>query len=368
MFFAADGMRQDLVEEYAAQGLMPTMADFLKKGAKASGDGLLTQAPPNTGAGWYTLATGAWPGVHGSTNNTYHINGTTFANSTSAFSAAPCRQRRSRRAPSAPASRSRRSSGPAASRPRPTGPTIDFRSFFSGRGVATNYISPADNEAFTAVVRPPVRPSGRLRRATRRSRPRPRHRRPAGPTCRRRFSPAQEMRLRVLDFGTDKYGLNAYIYDSTNDGTTNYDRVLFSPAKNGARRSAPSRNGEWADVKVKIVGRRPAPASPPGSWSRSSSSPPTCRRSACSTRRSRAPTRAGPAWPGEPGFTGDFAEFLAQRFPTSTAGDFAVLEAGIVQRGDVHRAGRVLVDRPPPDAPVRRQDLQSRPPAGRLSR
>jgi hypothetical protein len=33
---------------------------------------------------------------------------------------------------------------------------------------------------------------------------------------------------------------------------------------------------------------------------------------------------------GEPGFTGDFAEFVAQRFPTSTAGDFAVLEAGIV--------------------------------------
>ena len=37
-----------------------------------------------------------------------------------------------------------------------------------------------------------------------------------------------------------------------------------------------------------------------------------------------------PTWPGEPGFTGDFAEFLAQTFPTSTAADFAVLEAGIV--------------------------------------
>jgi 2',3'-cyclic-nucleotide 2'-phosphodiesterase (5'-nucleotidase family) len=36
-----------------------------------------------------------------------------------------------------------------------------------------------------------------------------------------------------------------------------------------------------------------------------------------------------PTWPGEPGFTGDFAEFLAQRFPTSTAADFAILEAGV---------------------------------------
>ena len=54
---------------------MPTMAEFLKKGTSATGNGLLTQAPPNTGAGWYRLATGAWPGVHGSTNNTFHING-----------------------------------------------------------------------------------------------------------------------------------------------------------------------------------------------------------------------------------------------------------------------------------------------------
>jgi hypothetical protein len=42
-------------------------------------------------------------------------------------------------------------------------------------------------------------------------------------------------------------------------------------------------------------------------------------------------SRATATWPGfsEPGFTGDFAEFLAQRFPTSTAADFAVLESGI---------------------------------------
>ena len=37
-----------------------------------------------------------------------------------------------------------------------------------------------------------------------------------------------------------------------------------------------------------------------------------------------------PGWSGEPGFTGDFAEYVAQKFPTSTAADFAILEAGIV--------------------------------------
>ncbi len=37
-----------------------------------------------------------------------------------------------------------------------------------------------------------------------------------------------------------------------------------------------------------------------------------------------------PNWPGEPGFTGTFEDFVAERFPSSQAGDFAVLEAGIV--------------------------------------
>ena len=29
------------------------------------------------------------------------------------------------------------------------GPTLDFRNFRSGRGVATNYIAPSDSESFT---------------------------------------------------------------------------------------------------------------------------------------------------------------------------------------------------------------------------
>ena len=125
VFFAADGMRQDIVEKYAAAGVMPTMAGFLKGGTKASGNGLLTQAPPNTGAGWYTLATGAWPGVHGSTNNTFHKNGDAFGTArTAAFDPGVLQaeiDRPVRRA--RPASRSPRSSGPAAATPPIQGPT-----------------------------------------------------------------------------------------------------------------------------------------------------------------------------------------------------------------------------------------------------
>ena len=54
IFFVSDGMRQDLVEDYAAQGLLPTMNGLLRNGAKAADNGLLTQvldrvAPRNAG-------------------------------------------------------------------------------------------------------------------------------------------------------------------------------------------------------------------------------------------------------------------------------------------------------------------------------
>jgi hypothetical protein len=34
IFFVSDGMRQDLVENYAAQGLLPTFGGMLKNGAR----------------------------------------------------------------------------------------------------------------------------------------------------------------------------------------------------------------------------------------------------------------------------------------------------------------------------------------------
>jgi predicted AlkP superfamily pyrophosphatase or phosphodiesterase len=85
IFFVADGMRQDLAETFASQGIMRGLAKLLRNGSKAADNGLLTQAPPNTGAGWYSLATGAWAGVHGSTNNTFFINGQPFGNRTGSF-------------------------------------------------------------------------------------------------------------------------------------------------------------------------------------------------------------------------------------------------------------------------------------------
>ena len=77
VMFASDGMRPDLMEKYAKAGFMPTYRQLMKKGV--TGRNGMTQAfPPNTGVGWYTMATGAYPADHGSTNNTYFRAGDTF--------------------------------------------------------------------------------------------------------------------------------------------------------------------------------------------------------------------------------------------------------------------------------------------------
>ena len=144
------------------------------------------------------------------------------------------------------------------------------------------------------------------------------------------YGPAQEMRLRVLDGAIDKYGLNAYIYDSRDDGRTAYDRVLFSPTKDGDDAVGDLVEGEWADVKVTIQG---------GNLDgKTGAMLVKVERLAGDLSQVRlfhtSVTRAiatWPDWPGEPGFTGYFEDFVAERFPSSQAGDFAVLEAGIVR-------------------------------------
>jgi 2',3'-cyclic-nucleotide 2'-phosphodiesterase (5'-nucleotidase family) len=328
VFFASDGMRQDLVSAYAGQGLMPTMGDMLKKGASAAGGGLLTQAPSNTGGGWFTLATGAWPGVHGSTNNTFHVNGQAFSSSTSAFgnnvlqaeTIAQAAERGGKRVAQVEWAGGRGGSI--------AGPTVDFRTFFSGRGIATNYIATSDNAAFvTSFGLQFDHPAGFAGQPAFAA---------AGPVnatgwsgVPASFSPGMEVRLRVLDAGVDKYGLNAYIYDSTNDGSVNYDRVLLSKTKSAADAVANLRSGEWADVKVAIMGGASAGLTAGMLVKVETLAPDLSRVRLFHTSVSRA-TASWANWPGEPGFSGDFAEYLAQKFPTSTGADFAILESGIV--------------------------------------
>ena len=250
-----------LVAKYAEQGVMPTMGRSSGEGTSASGNGLLTQAPPNTGAGWYTLATGAWPGVHGSTNNTFHINGQPFANRTAAFDAgrAPGRVdrpvRRARRAQGRP--------GRVGRRPQRDDPGPDDR-------LPVVLLRPRRRDELhrqgrrPAVRRRPVHhsrsgSSSTIRPATPGQAPFP----GAAPTpatgwtgsLPRTYSPAMEMRLRVLDFGVDKYGaerLHLRLDERPADELR--PRALLDGRRAPPTRSAILREGQWADVKVKIDG------------------------------------------------------------------------------------------------------------------
>ena len=73
-------------------------------------------------------------------------------------------------------------------------------------------------------------------------------------------------------------------------------------------------------------------------------------------------------WPGEPGFTGDFAEYVAQKFPTSTAADFAILEAGIVSEETYVEQGLYWETGHHPLIKYILKHVPARPGHGRLSR
>jgi 2',3'-cyclic-nucleotide 2'-phosphodiesterase (5'-nucleotidase family)/predicted AlkP superfamily pyrophosphatase or phosphodiesterase len=328
LFFASDGLRQDLVASFAGQVLLPTMRELLQKGASAADGGLLTQSPPNTGAGWYSLATGAWPGVTGSTNNTFHINGQPFGNRTAAFDAGVLQAETIAQAAERGGKKVAQIEWAGGRNGTISGPTVDFLSFFSGRGVATNYTTPSDSATFVASFGLQFdHPAGFAGQAPFAG---------ANPTdatgwtnVPASYSPAKEMRLRVIDFGTDKYGLNAYIFDSTNDNHVNYNQVLFSPTKDGSAKVATLREGQTADIKVKIIGGALDGKTAGFLLKVERLAPDLSQVRLFHTSVARA-NASWPTWPGASGFTGDFEEYVAQKFPSAQAADFAVLEAGIV--------------------------------------
>ena len=135
VLFASDGMRQDAVEQYADEGAVPEMAKLLSRGAHAADDGLMTQAPPNTGAGWFTLATGAWPGVHGSTNNTFAKNGAAFGTRVSAFDDGVLQAETIAQSAERGGKKVAQVEWAGGRNGKINGPTVDFRTFSSGRGV-----------------------------------------------------------------------------------------------------------------------------------------------------------------------------------------------------------------------------------------
>src|SRR3990172_1710904 len=150
IFFAADGMRPDLMERYAAEGAMPTYADLMANGVRGD-NGLVQAFPPNTGVGWYTLATGTYPSEHGSTNNTYHRTGESNFNNRTSFSALGTLQADTLAAAAERAGKKvAQIDWVGGAQSNIAGPTVDFVNFFSTRGVLAAPLNTAEQAGAAA--------------------------------------------------------------------------------------------------------------------------------------------------------------------------------------------------------------------------
>jgi 2',3'-cyclic-nucleotide 2'-phosphodiesterase (5'-nucleotidase family)/predicted AlkP superfamily phosphohydrolase/phosphomutase len=315
ILFSSDGMRQDLVHKYVNEGVLPTYKDLLDKGVEASGNGLIQAFPPNTGVGWHTLATGAWPGEHGSTNNTFHRTGESSFNNSSSFAATGILQTDHIAQAAERAGKTVVSLEWVASRglvPALQGPVVDFRSFFGRRGIMLNYDLPGQpalaNSFGVEYQRRDLEDASGWTNV------------PAS------NSPAKQTFFSHVNAAIANNRWDVYIYDSTNNGTVDYDRALIvnaADAKDGSKGVATLAQGQWADVKWRLNDGRTAgfyvkAIDLAGDLSK-------FRLYFTSLQRANATyNKLGSAG------SAAFEETLNKDFPSSTAADFAPLEALIV--------------------------------------
>jgi 2',3'-cyclic-nucleotide 2'-phosphodiesterase (5'-nucleotidase family)/predicted AlkP superfamily phosphohydrolase/phosphomutase len=317
VLFASDGMRPDLVDRYARKGLLPEMRGLMKDGVKGK-NGLKQAFPPNTGVGWASLATGAWPSVHGSTNNTFHRTGEGNFNNSTSFSATGILQADTIAQAAERAGKTVVAMEWVAARsyaPALQGPVVDFRTFIGGRGITLNFDIPGQTAAAFGVAyqQQELAPAAGWTNV---------------PTS---FSPARQTSFTQNNAQIPGNGVwDVYVYDATNDSTVNYDKVLVvnaSNSKNGALAVATLAQGEWADAKVTLATGTFAGRTA-GFYMKLidlSADAETFRLYFTSVQRANATyNKLGMA-----GSTA-FEETLNTDFPTSTAADFAPLEAGIV--------------------------------------
>jgi 2',3'-cyclic-nucleotide 2'-phosphodiesterase (5'-nucleotidase family)/predicted AlkP superfamily phosphohydrolase/phosphomutase len=245
LLFASDGMRPDLMRRYTRRGAMPTYARLMSQGV--TGVNGLTQAfPPNTGVGWYTLATGTWPSEHGSTNNTFHRTGSDFTRGTS-FSADGVLQADTLAAAAERAGRKVAQVDWVGGRSATdvVGPTVDFASFFSRRGTLSYPLdageqSRAQSFGLSYQVAAFVAASGWTHV-------------PSG-------DPATAPREATLSVPTSNAALNPdrtydlYVYDSRPDRHRAYDHVILVPAgagKNAVEQVLDLAVGDFREVKLR---------------------------------------------------------------------------------------------------------------------
>ena len=248
--FLADGVRQDVMKQLVAEGKMPNFQRLLDTGVDA-GKGLIPVIPANSAPNWATMATGTSPGVHGVTNNLFHDNRESFTLlGLNGFEP------------------EEHEGETIAERAEAAGltvavlawKTLDLRSIsrgatlgisplvFTGRGIIANYDVPkvhleelrplldllGEELTYTQVALPPAVGWTNV---------------PPG------FSPARETIFEMNEVSVDpdvplpepaRLTYHVYIYDSTDDATVNYDKVLISPTKDEADLVAVLAAGQWS--------------------------------------------------------------------------------------------------------------------------
>jgi predicted AlkP superfamily phosphohydrolase/phosphomutase len=329
------------------------MAELMASGVKGK-NGLLQGFPPNTGVGWATLATGAWPGVHGSMNNTFFRQGAANFNDSTSFATTGILEADTLAQAAERAGKTVVSVEWVAARgyvPALQGPVIDFRSFFSNRGALVNYDLPgqpalansfgvsyqrtgaADNQTPTYNVPAVTDASGWTNVPASQGTPKQTQFR-----VRNTAFPAANNVNRFFD---------VFIYD-TAGSAPGYDHVLVVPFtddgvandKDGTNAVANLAEGDWQDVKVKLTGALAGRTA--GFYLKAIEIEPDLsklRLYFTSIARVNATYNAL----GAAGSSA-FEETLAAQFPTSTAADFAPLEALIVDEDTYVEQGLMWKD------------------------
>lgn len=309
LFFISDGMRPDLAEKYAKSGDMPNYAKIFNSGVTGD-NGMVPQFPPNTGAGWSSITTGAWSGTHGGMNNTFHIDSNGIYTSTSAFSASILQAETYGEVAEKSGKKVAIMDWPGTlPGTKIKGPAVDFRNFYSSRGVVANYDVPGVLPNFVKDFGLVYTNGLKLNDAT------------GGTGLPTSFSPAKETSFSfntyVISGTAATLNFNVYIYDSTDDHAVNYDKVFITRgAKDAANAVADLKVGDWKDVKLNL----PQNNLLVGTYMKlidlnADASKLRIYFSSLARVRANMP---------------DLEQKIATDFPSATGADFAPLEAGII--------------------------------------
>jgi 2',3'-cyclic-nucleotide 2'-phosphodiesterase (5'-nucleotidase family) len=348
VLFSSDGMRPDLMEKYAAAGQMPTYQSLMSAGVRGV-NGMLQGFPPNTGAGWYTMATGAYPGEHGSTNNTFFRSGDVFSNRTS-FSGSGVLQAdtiaESAERAGKKVAQVEWVGGIQASNRGFQGPTVDFANFFSTRGVLTYPIVASEQNGAAsfgisyqvASFAPAVGWSNV----------------PAGDPA----APAMQTTLAVnTSFAAQNPNrtYDVYIYDSNVNGTAAYNHVILvrtAAGKDGNQKAVDLAVGDFKEIKLMgadgLIGARAGQTA--GFYTKLITLDTTggaitgFKLYFTSVERviAKCGTAACNALPAGGAGEDRLEKYIADNLPTAVAADFAPEEAGIIDEDTYVQQGRDL--------------------------